>query len=175
VLYLVYAIHVIVCLFLILVVLLQQGKGADLSVFGGGSTQTAFGAVGATSLLHKLTVGSFILFILTTMTIAVTQTNRRGESTVLSDSAAVQEQAAEQKAAQEEAAAETPATETPAESQAADAVETETAPAQLEAVETPSGESGSKAATGEGSGDEGSGDEGSGDEGSGGTDSGTTP
>ena len=69
--YLLYAIHLLVCIFLILVVLLQQGKGADLSVFGGGSTQTAFGAVGATSLLHRLTVTSFVLFIVTTMTIAI--------------------------------------------------------------------------------------------------------
>ena len=69
--YLFYAIHVIVCLFLILVVLLQQGKGADLSVFGGGSTQTAFGARGAATLLHKLTVASFVVFILTTMGIAL--------------------------------------------------------------------------------------------------------
>jgi preprotein translocase subunit SecG len=170
VLYLVYAIHVIVCLFLILVVLLQQGKGADLSVFGGGSTQTAFGAVGATSLLHKLTVGSFILFILTTMTIAVTQTNRRADSTVLSDSSAVQEQAAEQQAAQEKATAETPAAPEAGGAEAEAAAGTDAAPAQLEAVETPSGESGSEAAT-----DEGSADEGSGDEGSGGTDSGTAP
>ena len=59
-------IHVIVCLFLILVVLLQQGKGADLSVFGGGSTQAAFGARGAATLLHKLTVAGFVAFILTT-------------------------------------------------------------------------------------------------------------
>lgn len=80
--YIVYAVHVLVCLFLILVVLLQQGKGADLSVFGGGSTQTAFGAVGATSLLHKLTVTSFVLFILTTMTIAVSQ--NAGQSSVMS-------------------------------------------------------------------------------------------
>jgi preprotein translocase subunit SecG len=77
VIYIVYTVHVLVCLFLIMVVLLQQGKGADLSVFGGGSTQTAFGAVGATSLLHKLTVTSFVLFILTTMTIAVSQTSTR--------------------------------------------------------------------------------------------------
>ena len=60
----------LVCVFLILVVLLQQGKGADLSVFGGGSTQTAFGARGATTLLHKLTVASFVIFILTTLSIA---------------------------------------------------------------------------------------------------------
>jgi preprotein translocase subunit SecG len=71
VIYLLYVIHVLVCVFLILVVLLQQGKGADLSVFGGGSTQTAFGARGATTLLHKLTVASFLIFILTTVSIAL--------------------------------------------------------------------------------------------------------
>ena len=80
--YLLYAIHVIVCIFLILVVLLQQGKGADLSVFGGGTTQAAFGARGATTLLHKLTVISFAIFILTTLLIGVPQA-RRG--TVMSD------------------------------------------------------------------------------------------
>ena len=69
--YLLYFIHVLVCLFLIFVVLLQQGKGADLSVFGGGSTQTAFGARGATTLLHKLTVGFFVIFVVTTMAIGI--------------------------------------------------------------------------------------------------------
>lgn len=73
-LYLVATIHVLVCVFLILVVLLQQGKGADLSVFGGGSTQTAFGARGATTLLHKITVVSFILFVVTTLGIGILQT-----------------------------------------------------------------------------------------------------
>jgi preprotein translocase subunit SecG len=71
VIYLLYILHVLVCVFLILVVLLQQGKGADLSVFGGGSTQTAFGARSATTLLHKLTVASFVIFILTTISIAL--------------------------------------------------------------------------------------------------------
>ncbi|HXO43200.1 MAG TPA: preprotein translocase subunit SecG, partial [Thermoanaerobaculia bacterium] len=69
--YLLYTLHVLVCVFLILVVLLQQGKGADLSVFGGGSTQTAFGARGATTLLHKITVISFIIFVLTTLMIGI--------------------------------------------------------------------------------------------------------
>jgi preprotein translocase subunit SecG len=64
------------------VVLLQQGKGADLSVFGGGSTQAAFGARGATTLLHKLTVASFVVFILTTLLIGIPQA-RRG--TVMSE------------------------------------------------------------------------------------------
>lgn len=71
--YLAYAIHSLICIFLILVVLLQSGKGADLSVFGGGSTQTFFGARGATTLLHKLTVGSFVAFIITTGAIAILQ------------------------------------------------------------------------------------------------------
>ena len=74
--YLLYTIHVIVCVFLILVVLLQQGKGADLSVFGGGTTQAAFGARGATTLLHKLTVISFVIFIFTTLLIGIPQAKR---------------------------------------------------------------------------------------------------
>lgn len=84
--YLLYALHIIVCLFLILVVLLQQGKGADLSVFGGGSTQTAFGARGAATLLHKLTVGSFVVFILTTMGIAM-MLGTGGTASVIDDEA----------------------------------------------------------------------------------------
>ena len=78
--YLVYTIHVITCIFLILVVLLQQGKGADLSVFGGGTTQAAFGARGAATLLHKLTVGFFILFMVTTVSIGLLQRGRRASS-----------------------------------------------------------------------------------------------
>jgi len=74
VIYVLYTIHVVICLFLILVVLLQQGKGADLSVFGGGSTQAAFGARGAATILHKMTVAGFVGFILTTMAIGFLQT-----------------------------------------------------------------------------------------------------
>lgn len=77
-------IHVVICLFLILVVLLQQGKGADLSVFGGGSTQAVFGARGAATLLHKLTVFGFIGFILTTVTIGFIRTGS-SRGSVMSD------------------------------------------------------------------------------------------
>lgn len=78
--YLLYTLHVLLCLFLILVVLLQQGKGADLSVFGGGTTMTAFGARGATTLLHRLTVGGFVGFVLTTLLIAYLQASAQGSS-----------------------------------------------------------------------------------------------
>ncbi len=71
--------YVLVCIFLILVVLLQQGKGADLaSAFGGASSQTAFGPRGTTTLLHKLTTGAFVLFVLLSLTLAIMQGKRRG-------------------------------------------------------------------------------------------------
>ena len=78
--YIAYTIHVVVCFFLIMVVLLQQGKGADLSVFGGGATQSAFGARGAATLLHKLTVAGFIAFIFTTVGIGLLQSGSSSDS-----------------------------------------------------------------------------------------------
>ena len=65
--YVVPVIHVLACLFLIVVVLLQTGKGADMgAVFGGGS-QTLFGSSGAGNFLTKLTTGTAIAFMLTSL------------------------------------------------------------------------------------------------------------
>ena len=65
--YVVPAIHVVACLFLIVVVLLQTGKGADMgAVFGGGS-QTLFGSSGAGNFLTKLTTGTAIAFMITSL------------------------------------------------------------------------------------------------------------
>ena len=72
------ALYVFVCFFLILVVLLQQGKGADIAgAFGGGGSQTAFGARGATTLLHKLTTGAFIGFIVLALLLTLLEARPR--------------------------------------------------------------------------------------------------
>ncbi len=110
--FLLYFVHVLVCLFLIFVVLLQQGKGADLSVFGGGSTQTAFGARGATTLLHKLTVGSFVVFVVTTMAIGI-RGSGQGGGTVMKDVKAPQKTSAPAPKPAPAPAAPAPASKTP--------------------------------------------------------------
>ncbi|HTO78076.1 MAG TPA: preprotein translocase subunit SecG [Thermoanaerobaculia bacterium] len=70
--------YTFVCLFLILVVLVQQGKGADIAgAFGGGGTQTAFGARGATTVLHKLTTGGFVAFIVVAFVLTVLEARPR--------------------------------------------------------------------------------------------------
>lgn len=62
------AFHVLVCVFLILVVLTQQGKGQDLaSAFGGAGTQAAFGARGTATLLTRVTAGAAAIFMITSL------------------------------------------------------------------------------------------------------------
>ena len=76
--YVLVPIYVIVCVFLILVVLLQQGKGADVSAaFGASSSQTTFGARGATTLLEKITTWSFVAFSVLAVTISIIQARPR--------------------------------------------------------------------------------------------------
>ena len=73
-------VHVVVCLFLIGVVLLQQGKSADLaSAFGGQGTQTAFGPRGTANLFTRLTTWSAVIFMLTSigLTIMLSRTSDR--------------------------------------------------------------------------------------------------
>jgi preprotein translocase subunit SecG len=63
-------IHVIVCLFLIAIVLLQHGKGADMGASFGGSSQTLFGAEGPVPLLNKITTLAAIVFMGTSISLA---------------------------------------------------------------------------------------------------------
>ncbi len=63
--------HIVVCVFLVGIVLLQHGKGADMGAsFGGGSSQTVFGSDGPLPLLNKVTTGGAIIFMITSLTLA---------------------------------------------------------------------------------------------------------
>ena len=78
-------IHIVVCLFLIGVVLLQTGKSADLAgAFGGQGSQTAFGPRGASNLLTKLTTYSAIVFMLTSIGLTILLSRASGDHSVLS-------------------------------------------------------------------------------------------
>ena len=77
--YLVTSIHVLVCLFIIIVVLLQSGTSGDISAaFGGQGSQTAFGPRGAASALSKATTWSAVAFMLTSITLSVYASKRSG-------------------------------------------------------------------------------------------------
>ena len=80
--YVVMFIHVVVCIFLVIVVLLQSGKAADLAgAFGGMGSQTAFGPRGSATLLSKATTVSFIVFIITSMSLSILATRQAGLGT----------------------------------------------------------------------------------------------
>jgi preprotein translocase subunit SecG len=63
--------HILVSIFLIGVVLLQSGKGAEMGAsFGSGGSQSVFGAGGGTTFLSKMTTGAAVIFMLTSLTLA---------------------------------------------------------------------------------------------------------
>jgi preprotein translocase subunit SecG len=83
-LYFVVVLHVIVCLFLIGVVLLQQGRSADLAgAFGGQGSQTAFGPRAAANVLTRLTTWSAVIFMLTSISLTVLYVRTTGTHSVL--------------------------------------------------------------------------------------------
>jgi len=82
--YLILVLHIIVCIFLVIVVLLQQGKSADLAgAFGGQGSQTAFGPRGAANLLTRLTTWCAIVFMLTSIGLTILMQKRVGGHSVL--------------------------------------------------------------------------------------------
>jgi len=98
-------VHVLVCIFLIIVVLLQSGKAADLAgAFGGMGSQTAFGPRGSATLLSKATTGSAIVFMITSLALSVLATRGSGSGSTVLDSTTTTKQSAPVK----------PATKTPA-------------------------------------------------------------
>ena len=79
-------VHVVVCIFLIIVVLLQSGKAADLAgAFGGMGSQTAFGPRGSATLLSKATTISAVLFMLTSLSLSIMATRNAGLGTTVLD------------------------------------------------------------------------------------------
>jgi preprotein translocase subunit SecG len=76
--------HVIVCFFLTIVVLLQSGKAADLAgAFGGMGSQTAFGPRGSATLLSKATTVSAIIFMVTSLSLSILATKNAGLGTTV--------------------------------------------------------------------------------------------
>ena len=77
-------IHVLVCIFLIAIVLLQHGKGADIGATFGGSSQSLFGSEGPVPLLNKITTLAAIVFMGTSISLAYISSNR-STGTVMSE------------------------------------------------------------------------------------------
>jgi preprotein translocase subunit SecG len=89
-------IHVIVCIALIMIVLLQTGKGADMgAAFGGGSGQTLFGSTGASTFLTKATTAAAIIFMLTSLGLAYMSGDKTGDSIMIDTKTPIEQQHAE--------------------------------------------------------------------------------
>ena len=76
-------VHIVVCLFLIGIVLLQHGKGADIGATFGGSSQSLFGSEGPLPLLNKITTFVAVLFMVTSISLAYISAHR-GSGSVMS-------------------------------------------------------------------------------------------
>jgi preprotein translocase subunit SecG len=89
-------IHILVCIALIMIVLLQTGKGADMgAAFGGGSSQTLFGSTGASTFLSKATTGAAIIFMITSLGLAYLSSHRAGSESVVTNTPAPIESSAQ--------------------------------------------------------------------------------
>lgn len=74
-------VHVVICVFLVIVVLLQSGKAADLAgAFGGMGSQTAFGPRGSATVLSKATTIAAALFMVTSLSLAILATRSAGSA-----------------------------------------------------------------------------------------------
>jgi len=90
-LYLILTIHILVCIFLVIVILLQQGKSADLAgAFGGQGSQTAFGPRGAANVLTRITTWCAVIFMLTSIGLTILMQKHTGGHSVLEGTKATQ-------------------------------------------------------------------------------------
>ena len=74
--------HIIVAFIMVSVILLQSGKGADIGAAFGGSSQTVFGARGASTMLSKLTAIAATIFMATSLTLAILSKQKNSSSTI---------------------------------------------------------------------------------------------
>jgi len=79
-------VHVLACIILVLTVLLQAGKGADMGAVFGGASTTIFGSSGAGNFLTRLTTGAAIVFMLTSLTLTY-GSNRSTTATIMPEHA----------------------------------------------------------------------------------------
>jgi preprotein translocase subunit SecG len=92
-------IHIVVCVLLVVVVLLQSGKSADLAgAFGGVGSQSTFGPRGAATFLSKMTTTLAVLFMVTSLSLWIIAANKSKSGTVLRQENVQQQQTTEQKA-----------------------------------------------------------------------------
>ena len=88
-------IHTIVSIALILIILLQTGKGADMgAAFGGGASQTLFGSTGSSTFLGKLTTVAAVVFMITSLGLAYLSGHRTSNSIMLDKKPPIEQQAA---------------------------------------------------------------------------------
>ena len=76
-------IHLLVCFIMIAAILLQSGKGAEIGAAFGGSSQTVFGSRGPGTFLSKITVGAAVVFMITSLSLAILSKERTFSSTVI--------------------------------------------------------------------------------------------
>ena len=128
-------VHVVVCIALIMIVLLQTGKGADMgAAFGGGGSQTLFGSTGASTFLSKATTVAAIIFMLTSLVLAYISSHRTADSIMPQSPVPVEQTApaAPGEAAPQESSAPAPSAPAAQEQTAPQAGEAPAKPAQSE-------------------------------------------
>ena len=128
-------VHVAVCVALIMIVLLQTGKGADMgAAFGGGASQTLFGSTGASTFLSKATTVAAIVFMLTSLVLAYMSSHRTADSIMPQSPTPVEQTApaAPAEAAPQESSAPAPSAPATQEQAAPQASDAPAQPAQSE-------------------------------------------
>ncbi len=122
-------VHVLVCLVLIVVVLLQRGKGAEIgAVFGGGASNTVFGSRGAGNFFTRLTTGAAVIFMVTSLVLSYMASQRSQQGLFDDEPTAAEEPAG---GAGDSPFSEIPGAAAPAEPPAQAAPPSEPAPAEV--------------------------------------------